>query len=71
MDTNHNARFKKFRSDRGWSQKRMAAEFGVSQPTVARWEGNTPPSDLALKLLGQYEASGYGLDEVVNAEVAE
>ncbi|MDL2279967.1 helix-turn-helix transcriptional regulator [Desulfovibrio sp. OttesenSCG-928-G11] len=37
---------------KGWSQAQMAAEFGVSQPTIGRWErGEMEPGGPAKKLL--------------------
>lgn len=69
MNTNQNTRFKQFRTGRGWSQKRMAMEFGVSQPTIAKWEADAVPPEVAVKLLDQYESSGYGLDEIATVQV--
>lgn len=69
MSTNQSSRFKQFRTDRGWSQKRMAVEFGVTQPTIAKWEAGAIPPELAVKLLDQYLTSGYGMEDASTAQV--
>lgn len=63
VSVDQHARFRKFRRDRRWSQVRMASEFGVSQPSVHRWEAGDPIPLLAVKLLDRYEAVGYGLKQ--------
>lgn len=45
----------RLRAAKGWSLVEMAAEFGVSDSTVSRWErGVMEPSGPAKKLIAQY-----------------
>lgn len=45
-------RIKDLRTRRGWSQYDLAAEVGVKQPSVSRWEaGIETPSGPSLKML--------------------
>ncbi len=49
-------RLQALRRLKGWSQRDMASEFGVSPSAVARWESGTRElQGVALKLLSIYE----------------
>ena len=43
---------REWRTRRGWTQDRLAAELGVAHDTVSRWEnGAQEPSRMAVSLL--------------------
>ena len=50
---------KKFRTEKGFSQKALGARLGVGQSTVAMWEcgTNKPEHDTLLKLAELFEVS--------------
>ncbi|MDL2316912.1 helix-turn-helix domain-containing protein [Desulfovibrio sp. OttesenSCG-928-A18] len=47
----------RIRAAKGWSQKKMAEEFGVDRGTISRWErGESEPPGPAKILMDKYLA---------------
>ena len=62
-------KLKELRAAKGWTQRELAAESGVTRANIARIETNRVTPEL-LTLTRLADALGCSIDEIVGREVA-
>lgn len=62
---NLSERIKELRSQRGWSQDRLAEKVGVSRPSVTQWESGVTKNIKNETLVGLAAAFDMSVDELL------